>query len=360
VKDILQSFRHEPDGALSPEDALCAFLKEEIAFGRLKGGDRLPTMRAIAQATGLPFGKARLVIERLAREGYVHCRPYAGTVVLPRGGNVLRGRVLVTLPDVDAARFFAAQMIDILRRRISLAGYASTIVTFPLGGGAGLADLKLELLRPDLVIAVRATPDVQKCLAESNIRRLYLFASGREDPAAPRIRVSSTALDQFADHCAKARVKNVVQVHHAGDDTFDARPALAKKGIDCTWLDMAHDAACGWGIEGATRRAYETFAALLPDRFPDLLLFWNAFLAQGAVTAFLTRGIRLPDDVKVVALSNAGLGPVYSKSFTRFVIDPIENGEKVASFALSLLAKGRIPRPPVITPNYVFGATFPF
>lgn len=36
----------------------------------------------------------------------------------------------------------------------------------------------------------------------------------------------------------------------------------------------------------------------------------------GAVTAFLSRGIRLPEDVKVVPLSNAGLGPVYPKSFT--------------------------------------------
>ncbi len=72
MKDILQTFRYEPDGARSLEDALCAFIKEEIAFGRLKGGDRLPTMRDIAQATGLTFGKARLVVERLAREGYVH------------------------------------------------------------------------------------------------------------------------------------------------------------------------------------------------------------------------------------------------------------------------------------------------
>jgi DNA-binding LacI/PurR family transcriptional regulator len=360
MKDILQTFRYEPDGARSLEDALCAFIKEEIAFGRLKGGDRLPTMRDIAQATGLTFGKARLVVERLSREGYVHSRPYAGTVVLPRGANVLRGRVLVALPDVDAARFFSARLIDILHRRLSTAGYAFAIVTFPLEGGGGLADLQLELLRPDLVIAVRATPQVQKSLAASNIRRLYLFTAGREDPAAPRIRVSSGALDQFAEHCARARVKNVVQVRFAGDDTFDARPALARKGISCTWLDMPHDAACGWGIEGDTRRAYETFAAMPPNRFPDLLLFWNAFLAQGAGMAFLTRGIRLPEDVKVVALSNAGLGPVYPKSITRFEIDPLDNGEKVASYALSILAKGRLPRPPVIIPKYIFGATFPF
>ena len=364
MKDILQTFRFEPDGSRSLEDALCAFIKEEIAFGRLKGGDRLPTMRAIADATGLPFGKARLVIERLSREGYVHSRPSAGTFVLPRGGNILRGRVLVALPDADVARFFGAQLIDTLRRRLSLAGYAFSLVTFPLagGGGDGLADLKLELQRgTDLVIALRATPEVQQCLAGSNIRHLYIFGSKPEDATGPWIRVSSgTALDQFADHCAKAGVKRVVQVRFADDGTFDARPALARKGIDCTWLEMARGEDFGWGIESYARRSYETFASMQPDRFPDLLLFWNAFLAQGAATAFLTRGIRLPEDVKVVVLSNPGLGPVYPKSFTRFEIDPLENGEKVATFALSVLAKGRIPRPPVITPKYVYGATFPF
>jgi len=33
---------------------------------------------------------------------------------------------------------------------------------------------------------------------------------------------------------------------------------------------------------------------------------------------------------------------------------------KNAGFALAVLAKGRIPPPPVIAPQYVFGATFPF
>lgn len=362
MKDILQTFRYDPDGGLSLEDALCTFIRDEIAFGRIKGGDRLPTMRELAKATGLTFGKARLVVERLSREGYVHSRPYAGTVVLPRGRNILRGRVLIALPEVGAARFFAARMIDILRRRLILSGYACAIVTFPPAGVDGLAELRLELLRPDLVIALRATPGARKSLAASHIRHLYLFGGKPEDASSPWIRASTgTALAQFADHCAKARVRRVMQVRFADNDAFDARSALARKGIACTDLEMAASGGgSAWGIEGYTRHSYETFAAMPTNRFPDLLLFWNAFLAQGAVTAFLSRGIRLPEDVKMVVLSSAGLGPIYPKSFTRFEIDPVENGEKVAAYALSVLAKGRLPRPPAITPKYIFGATFPF
>lgn len=40
--------------------------------------------------------------------------------------------------------------------------------------------------------------------------------------------------------------------------------------------------------------------------------------------------------------------------------DPVDAGEKISDFALAVLAKGRIPPPPVIEPQYVFGATFPF
>ena len=39
--------------------------------------------------------------------------------------------------------------------------------------------------------------------------------------------------------------------------------------------------------------------------------------------------------------------------------NPVDAGEKISDFALAVLAKGRTP-PPVIEPQYIFGATFPF
>ena len=362
VKDIFQNFRFAADGNTSLADALCSFIKEEIAFGRLKGRDRLPTMAQIARATGLSFGKARGVVEQLAREGYVHSRPYAGTVVLARGGNVLRGRVLAAVPDADVSRFYPAQMLESMRRRLSGAGYAFSVVTFPLRGGDGLAGLKLELLRAtDFVVAMRATPSVQKCLEESGVAHVYAFGDRPENPDRPWIRFSlAPALSVFAAHCERARVKRVVQVRFEHNELFDVQPALAKRGIDCDWLEIPGKGDLRWAFEGSFRQAYETFAAMPRRDFPDLFLFSTSFLAQGAATAFLARNVLLPDDVKAVALCSTGLGPVYPKSFTRFEVDPFDAGEKVADFALAVLAKGRLPPPPVIEPNYVFGHTFPF
>ncbi len=266
------------------------------------------------------------------------------------------------MPDVDASRFFTVQLIDTIRRRLSPSGYALSVVTFPLHGGSGMADLQLELQRTtDLVIGVRATPEVQTRLAESGIRHLYAFGEPPESDDSPWIRFApKTALSLFASHCARAHVERVLQVRFEDNETLDARPALEKKGIECSWLKIPRGNDCRWPFESSARRAYETFADLEPGRLPDLLLFWNAFLAQGALTAFLARGIRLPEDVKAVALCTAGLGPVYPKSVTRLEVDPDEAGEKVTAFALAMLAKGRVPPPPVISPKYVFGSTFPF
>ena len=362
MRNILQHFKFMPDGVTTLVDALCSFIKEEITFGRVKGGDKIPTIGEISKATGLTFAQARRVTETLAKEGYVHSRPHAGTVVLARGGNVLRGRVLAVMPDTDVGRYHPSQLVDVVNRKLTAAGYAFSTITFSTYEDEDLAVLKSELLRAtDLVIAARATPQVQKCLEEAGVNHFFVYGDKPESDDRPWIRFApETALSQFADHCARAGVKHVVQVRFEGNETIDAQPALAERGIDCSWMSVSHNEK-GWGrFDGIVYSGYETFATMPRESIPDLLLFWNSFFTQGAIMAFLARGIRLPEDVKVVALSNAGVGPVYIKPFTRFELDPVQVGEKIADFALAVLARGRIPPPPQIAPQYIFGETFPF
>ena len=166
-------------------------------------------------------------------------------------------------------------------------------------------------------------------------------------------------MDSFVQHCVRAGVRRVVQVRFEGNDTPDAKAALAARRIRCGWITVPRMDGLG-RYEGIERSAYREFMGLSKSSMPDVFLFWDDFVAQGALTAFLERGIRIPDDVKVVTLSNKGLGPVYPDPLTRFECNAAEAGEKVAAYALSLLAKGRISPPPVISPCYVFGRTFPY
>lgn len=281
--------------------------------------------------------------------------------VLPRDKNVLRGRVLMILPDEDKCRYHPTLAMDMVRRKLTTAGYAFSVATFSLDANDQLAFLKSELSRQtDLVIAARATPAVQDCLAESGVNHIFAYGDKPKSDDRHWVRYSlDAALAQFADHCAKAGVKHVVQVRFENTEMLDAAPALAKKGIDCSWMTISRKYGARGRFNGVMQCAYETFATQPRTCIPDFLLFWNSFLTQGAVTAFLARGISLPGDVKVVTLSNTGVGPVYTKPFTRFEIDPIKAGEVLADFALAVLSKGRTPPPPKISPQYVFGETFP-
>lgn len=359
---MLGAFAFKPDGITTLADALLNFLKSEIVFGRIKGGEKLPSISEIAKDTGLSFHQARSVVEQLAREGYVHSRPHIGTVVLMRGKNMLRGRVLIAIPDVDVCRYYPIQMIDSMRRKLSPIGYMLSVVSFPLDPDGSLDGLKSELSRTgDFVIAFRATPNVQRYLAESGVKYALAYGEKPLDDSAVWIPFSpEEALSHFADHCVRAGIKQVTQVRFEGNEMIDASPALSEKGVESSWLTLSRTGTGRCRFDGIMRCAYETFEAVPRRSISDLLLFWNAFAAQGAMMAFLKRDLRIPEDVKIVSLFEVGFGPVYTKSITRLENDPIAAGERIAEFVLAVFAKGRMPKPPVISPQYVFGETFPF
>jgi len=361
MRNFLANFHFTPNGTASIADALCAFIKDEIAYGRLKAGEPIPTIKELAKASGLTFRVARGVVEQLAREGYVRSRPRVGTVVLPRDITALHGRVLFVLPDVDACSYHLTMIADALRHRLAAAGYAFSTVVFSQDKSIGLTFLKHELSRtPDVAIVIYGTPSVRKCLREAGVRSVFIYGDPPKADEGRWIRFSAEeAIANFVRHCVRAGVKRVTEVRFEGNETPDARPTLADNGIKCSWMTIPRMDGLG-RYEGIERSAYNAFMNLSRASFPDVFLFWDDFVAQGALTAFLGRGIMIPNDINVVTLSNRGLGPVYSESLTRFECDAAEAGEKIAAFALSLLAKGRLPPPPVISPQYVFGATFPY
>lgn len=361
MKEFLKRFRYVPDGLTSLADALGAFIKDEISYGRIKAGETIPTIKELAEASGLTFRVARGVVEQLAREGYVRSRPRVGTVVLPRGIIALRGRVLFVLPDVDACSYHVTMIADALRRRLGSAGYAFSTVIFSRDSRIGLTFLKHELARtPDVAIVIYGTTAVRKCLREAGVRSVFIYGAPPKADECRWIRFSAeAAISNFVQHCVRAKVKHVIQVRFEGNETPDARPALAARGIKCGWITVPRMDGLG-RYEGIERSAYNSFMSMSRATFPDVFLFWDDFVAQGALTAFLGRGIRMPEDVKVVTLSNRGLGPVSPEPLTRFECDAAEAGEKIAAFALALLAKGRLPPPPVIAPHYIFGRTFPY
>ena len=361
MNSLLANFHFTPGGATNVSDALCAYLKGEISSGRLKAGASLPTIKELSKATNLSFKVARGVMERLARDGFVRSRPRVGAVVLARDVHAVYGKVLFALPDVDASSYHATQIADALRRRLSKAGYVLTTAVFPQDARRDLSFLKCELAQtPDLAIVMYSTPRIRRYLHEAGVRSVFIYGDEPQLEDGPWIRFSANeAIAVFAEHCVRSGVRRVVQVRFNGNETPDAASTLSAAGIACTWKTISRWDVLG-RYEGIERAAYDAFLDFPREKFPDVFLFWDDFVAQGALTAFMKRGIKIPDDVKVIALSNRGLGPVYAEPLTRFECDAAAIGEKVSDYSLAMLAKGRIPMPPVISPQYVFGATFPY
>ena len=50
--EFLMNFHYTPDGAMTRADALCGFIKDEIAYGRLKAGIRFRRSRRCRRRAG--------------------------------------------------------------------------------------------------------------------------------------------------------------------------------------------------------------------------------------------------------------------------------------------------------------------
>jgi DNA-binding LacI/PurR family transcriptional regulator len=92
---------------------------------------------------------------------------------------------------------------------------------------------------------------------------------------------------------------------------------------------------------------------------PDLFYFDDDNVAEAALSALAYNGIKIPHDVRVVAFSNAGLGPCFPVPLARVVMDPVASGRTVARAALSYLTGHGIPSDAVIKPAYMRGPSFP-
>ncbi|SHI22831.1 MocR-like pyridoxine biosynthesis transcription factor PdxR [Pollutimonas bauzanensis] len=78
--------------------------REAIAAGKLRPGDRVPSVRSLASELNLARGTVEMAYQMLASEGYFVARGAAGTVVSPRLESLAEpGHAKVPLPPVHAS-----------------------------------------------------------------------------------------------------------------------------------------------------------------------------------------------------------------------------------------------------------------
>ena len=327
----------------------------------------LPTFMEIASGLGVSMNVVRAAMGSLVDEGLLGARRGVGCVVKPNGTKLCLGRVIVVQPGGNGGYYFNI-IVGVIRETLSRLGYFVTGITaFRCPGRSyDFSRLDIELREHvDMVVLISRNVAAMDMLVRRKVPFVVVGQRITKDRGTDAVGWVCEDFDAgMADvvaQCRRVGVRRVCVVHawrrrHATFAAFDAA------GIAVEDWQIPPMARYG-SIEGVQRAGMEAFAARLArgkDWLPDLFVFSDDdILASGCLMALAYAGVRVPEDVRVVTLSNKGLGPVYPRTLARLEIDPASYGDSVARYVHSILLGKHSVKPPVLASVYVPGESFP-
>ena len=353
-------------------DQLADGLRSNIRFGRWKNGECLPSQEELVGLCGVSRNVVRSAVRRLIAEGLVVTRPRIGCVVIRASRRSAQGRVL----EIDTGSgipYWNARFSDTLRRSLS----SARIDCRSIGLGYDSCDrisnfdrLRLEYelrQRPDLVVTVASrsrAAGLQHILDAYNIP--YVAAMESAPGRHPLMLWSRkgervSGLEIFAADCVRAKIYSVMWLSYSGKSEFDPRPELDKVGIVVETLkavdesnDRAHDLDeyMALGRDCILKR-------MAQGPLCDLLFVADDYLAMGTLPALLEKGVRIPQDLKLVTVFNKGFGPVLTKSLSRIEVDADSYASELSCGIVEWVKTDSFPEPDIALPSYKRGDTFP-
>ena len=354
-------------------DQLADGLRQAILTGRLKPGETLPTILEWSKLLGVSIRVPESAIARLVSEGLIVARRRHGCVVAERGNAPnWKGHVLVVIPDSDAC-YYSAVQLGCVRAKLSAEGYLVTSMTVLHNDGDrdrfkyDLAPLEFALRQSvDLAVLIfnYRRSSIVRAIAKSGVPFVE-FADA--DPSNVKGCVGSVCLDKdsamrrLMAQCVVSKVRRIMQVRvYSGN--FDAKLLSKVPGVKFSDWMVRRDVERYGANESMVRGTMEAFLRRLESKgrswLPDLLYFSEDHAASGALTAMLAAGVRVPDDVHVVTMSNWGLGPVFPVSLTRLEMNPFEHGAALAQMALDYLRYKKPQGRRTVPLKYIEGDSF--
>ena len=338
-------------------------LRRCIATGYYKPGDTLPTTRDFAETLGVSRRITREAVGILVESGLISARPSVGCVVLGKNERTWRGSVLLVSRG-DWGSYYVQKFAESFSALLLKQGYLVTQLTVPTDGNAcDCSGLDAALTaRYDLVFQIFDSKEIESHLAASGCRYVVLGDSG-----APSLK-QRTGSGFFSKSQAAGELvgilksKGVHSVLVAGIMFYqEFKRSLKTARIETEWLHLPclSEYASPEGVQRASLRGFQEWFETTPrSKYPDVILFTDDYTAAGALTVFDLKGVRIPEDVGVITMSNAGLGPVWHKELTRLEMTPSADGKAAADFACTLLTDGSVENEFILCPRYIKGGTF--
>ena len=356
-------------GGLGLAKQLFEGLSAAISGGILKPDETLPTLHELAAHFDVSLRTTRMALDRLTREGFVSTRPRVGSVVIGKAPTVWRGHLLMVQVGEDVASYYDNMLAAVLRRNLFDNGYLFS--RFVIGtddsgrwNKRDAAALELVLKHSvDLCFVMWSDKRICRRLAAAGIPYV-LYGSRTDRPRGCRGVADSSAdaaISQFVAHCGAAGVRSIVQFDFDHRQGFDAVPHLSAAGIGAERCVFPKAAGMG-RLESIRLGGYlgmRNYLSRHRRHFPDLLLFVDDLTAAGAFAALLEAGVKVPEEVRIVTLTNAGNEPLFPKPLSRFEHDPNHDGVVVANYLISLLRGVDCPTCVSIGPTYRAAETFP-
>jgi DNA-binding LacI/PurR family transcriptional regulator len=354
-------FRIRLEDRMSLTDQLADGLRHAIRSGVLRSGDTLPTLLEMADRMGVSEFVARHAVRRLSAEGLVCARRRVGIKV---NGNVNAWKASVLgLQWGVPSMYYHSVLNSVVTERLD----ASNVLFDAKYISQAEADRGFPRVQADLAHAfslavIRGhTHGLDALLSRREIPFIHCTWS-RPSPLAVRAILMRHALvfPAIRDHCLACGVRDMLLVGLPGDThNIQLRRLLTAAGVRCRSISV-QPIDTFESPEDVERSALNAMDAWLEreKQLPDLIWFSDDFVARGALLAMTARGVRIPEDVQVITLTNRGMAPAFIKPLTRVEMDPARDGEAIAASVLEQLdGKPWDGKPIVLAPTFIAGAT---
>lgn len=331
-------------------------LRADIETGHYAPGDILPPVRELGKILGVSMGIAVQAVVRLREEGLISPRPSVGSVVCASDRPLWKGHVLLVIRG-GYGGYYANTLIGVIRDKLIREGYLVSTAATPFGRDdrPDVTVLSAALKQSvDLAVVVFSNAAAERCIAASGVK--FILVGDRPSKsrkcAASIVYDRSAAAESFVPELAKEGMRTLMEVGIEGYS--DAGSAAKRAGLDYSlWTVACRPGLMPEAVEGGAMDAFAARLAGGRSWLPDVIYFQDDYVASGALKALMAAGVKIPDDVHVVAWSNRGCGPLFPFPVMLAQMNPYGDGEKVADTALASLRNLSEERRIVLGPVFI-------
>lgn len=295
------------------QQRLLAALRSRIVEGQFGPGERLPTRVELLEEYNVSTLTLQKALDRLIVEGFLVTRGRAGTFVTDRPPHLHHFALVFPHRDTEGTpwpRFWTALASE--AQRISQRGRQRLAIHYSMYGHRDTREYRelRQAVRSHLFAGLLFCSPPRDLLDSSIVRegpaaRVSIGHAG--DPDIAVIQLESTGfIDKALDHLRARGRRRIAMITATTVHTSEHEQAHLRRAVEARGLTL-HP----WWVQAldATRPqwAYPCAQLLMqadrPER-PDGLIIANDNLVESASGGLVAAGVRVPDDVDVVAHCN--------------------------------------------------------